>query len=115
MNTMTPIPGTDTAMPSSEDLPCTASLPFVRRATPEEISDGSFPLIFWNVDPSGDYNADFETGSSYARSALSYMVSKSFTPLLGWVVSDMMRVKRDHSGVEIGFMNYFACAAAGGR
>lgn len=83
------------------------SLPFVRDTSRAEQRAGLPPRLFWNVEPSGDYSADCETGAHYARLALDYMTKDSFSGLLGWAVFDMMRPGPAHSGIEVGFLSVF--------
>ncbi len=77
----------------------TQPLPFVKK------NENS--IHFWNVKPSGDYVKDCETGRSYARVAFEHMKRTDFIALFTWCVMDMPA--REHcSGIEVGFLEYFA-------
>ena len=91
-----------------------ARLPFVCD-TPE---DKERPRHFWCVRPSGGYVADCATGASYGLAALRHMRDIELTPLLGWVVSDMIQQKRGNGspglspdGLVIGFCSVIAAVA----
>ena len=89
-------------------------LPFVCD-TPE---DREHPRKFWCATPSGDYIADCEMGGSYGLAALRHMRDHDSPPLLGDVVSSMIRSKgateRSNDGVVIGFCTTVAYAAIAG-
>lgn len=88
------------------------ALPFVREATETERANGLPPRRFWAVTPTGAYGADCGTGARYARLALDYMVTAGTPYLLQWAVFDMMRLGREHTGIEVGFMSAFGRIAA---
>lgn len=88
------------------------ALPFVREATEAERANGFPPRRFWAVTPTGAYGADYSTGARYARLALDYMVTAGTPYLLQWAVFDMMRLGREHTGIEVGFMSAFGRIAA---
>ena len=64
-------------------------------------------FVFWSVRPSGDYAKDCRTGREYGAMALEHMVEADFSPLLTWCIMDMPRQK-DCSGIEVGFLEFFA-------
>ena len=77
----------------------TQALPFVKKTKNS--------IHFWNVRPSGDYIKDCETGRSYGAMAFEHMTRTDFIALFTWCVLDMP--KREHSsGIEVGFLEYFA-------
>ena len=91
-----------------------ARLPFVCD-TPE---DSDRPRLFWCARPSGDYGADCATGVSYGLAALRHMRDENFTPLLGWIVSDMISQENGngsldltHNGLVTGFCAAIAASA----
>lgn len=88
------------------------ALPFVREATEAERANGFPPRRFWSVNPTGAYGADCGTGARYARLALDYMATAGTPYLLQWAVFDMMRLRREHTGLEVGFMSAFGRIAA---
>ena len=69
-----------------------SSLPFVQ-----------YPGKYWVVEATGDYYADNQRGVEYAHAAISAMSQVRFTPLLGWIIADMIK-SGDCNGVVIGFM-----------
>lgn len=79
----------------------------------QEISDLPFikknhdQIVFWSVRPSGDYVKDCQTGRKYAAMALKHMEQADFGPFLTWCIMDMPR-KKDCSGIEVGFLEFFA-------
>jgi len=77
----------------------TPNLPFIKRNKDH--------IVFWSVKPSGDYVKDCQTGREYAASALKHMKQADFGPLLTWCIMDMPR-KKDCSGIEVGFLEFFA-------
>ena len=74
-------------------------LPFIKMSKDQ--------IIFWNVKPSGDYIEDCQLGREYGALALKHMVQADFVPLLAWCISDMPR-KKECSGIEVGFLEFFA-------
>ena len=64
-------------------------------------------IVFWSVRPSGDYAKDCRTGREYGALALEHMVEANFLPLLTWCIMDMPR-KKDCSGIEVGFLEFFS-------
>ena len=104
------------AFPASNegcDLPHPVlALPFVREAMEAERAAGAAPRCFWSVEPTGAYGADCGTGGKYARLALDYMVRERTPYLLQWIVFDMMRLGRPHTGIEVGFMSFFGHLAS---
>ena len=64
-------------------------------------------IVFWSVRPSGDYAKDCGTGREYGALALEHMVEADFLPLLTWCIMDMPR-KKDCSGIEVGFLEFFS-------
>lgn len=62
------------------------------------------PAVFWRVDPCGDYTQECLIGEQYAIAALDFIIETDFSPLLGWIVTDMAEVN-NFSGIEIGFMS----------
>lgn len=83
------------------------TLPFVREATATERAMGLPPRRFWSVQPTGVHSADCGTGARYAQLALDYMVREQTPYILQWAVFDMMRLGREYSGIEVGFMSTF--------
>lgn len=64
-------------------------------------------IAFWSVKPSGDYAKDCQTGRKYAALALDHMVKADFIPLFTWCIMEMPR-KKDCSGIEVGFLEFFS-------
>ena len=64
-------------------------------------------IVFWDVEPSGDYAMDCQTGRKYASLALEHMIKEDFIPIFSWAVMDMPR-KKDATGIEVGFLEFFA-------
>jgi len=87
----------------SEDLaikkPEISNLPFIKKNHDQ--------IVFWSVRPSGDYVKDCQTGREYGALALKHMEQADFVPLLTWCIMDMPR-KKDCSGIEVGFLEFFA-------
>jgi len=75
-----------------------SNLPFLKK------NDDEF--VFWSVRPSGDYADDCRTGREYGALAFEHMVEADFSPLLTWCIMDMPR-KKDCSGIEVGFLEFF--------
>lgn len=90
-----------------EPLHPVLALPFVREATATERAMGFPPRRFWSVQPTGIHSTDCGTGARCAQLALDYMVAAGTPYLLQWSVFDMMRLGREHTDVEIGFMSAF--------
>jgi hypothetical protein len=63
--------------------------------------------VFRSVKPSGDYDKDCQIGREYGALALEHMRKADFAPLLTWCIMDMPR-KKDCSGIEAGFLEFFA-------
>ncbi len=77
-------------------------LPFVRRS--EDAVD------FWNVEPTGNYRQDFETGQAYARQLIKDIAAPNGIPaMLTWVVAAMPEKR---TGIESGFLWEIAELAA---
>jgi hypothetical protein len=74
-------------------------LPFIKK--------GKDRIVFWSVKPSGDYVKDCQKGREYASLALHHMQQVDFIPLFTWCIMDMPR-KKDYSGIEVGFLEFFA-------
>ena len=77
----------------------TKDLPFITKRNDK--------IVFWDVAPSGDYALDCKTGRRYASLALAYMIKEDFIPLFTWAIMDMPR-KKDATGIEVGFLEFFA-------
>ena len=75
------------------------NLPFIKKKNNQ--------IFFWSVRPSGDYVKDCQTGRKYAAVALEHMDQADFEPLLTWCIMDMPR-KKDCSGIEVGFLEFFS-------
>ena len=66
---------------------------------------------YWNVDPTGHWSADYETGKELAREYLTYRgryPTGGNATLLGCIVNDMVkRVGNDSrlDGVAVGFLS----------
>ena len=71
------------------------------------IKENNGQIVFWSVKPSGDYFKDCQTGREYGALALGHMVKADFAPLLTWCIMDMPR-KKDCSGIEVGFLEFFS-------
>lgn len=76
-----------------------ADLPFIKRINDQ--------IFFWSVSPCGDHVKDCEKGREYGALALKHMVEADFAPLLIWCITDMPR-RKDFSGIEVGFLEFFA-------
>lgn len=74
-------------------------LPFIKKRNSR--------IVFWDVQPSGDYALDCQTGRKYASLALEHMLKEDFIPIFTWVIMDMPR-KEDVTGLEVGFLEFFA-------
>lgn len=88
------------------------TLPFVREATKEERKNGARARIFWDVQPTGDYRRDCDIGTSYAKQALAYIRAQDFPVLFNWAVFGMLDIGRERSGIEVGFLAFFANLSA---
>jgi hypothetical protein len=77
----------------------TSDLPFIKKNHDQ--------ILFWSVEPSGDYVKDCQTGREYAAMALKHMKQADFGPLLTWCIMYMPR-KKNCSGIEVGFLEFFA-------
>lgn len=86
----------DLAVKNRTEIP---NLPFLKKSDDQ--------IVFWNVRPSGDYVKDCRTGRVYGELVLEHMVEADFSPLLTWCIADMPR-KKDYSGIEVGFLEFFA-------
>jgi hypothetical protein len=75
------------------------NLPFIKKKNDQ--------FFFWSVKPSGDYVKDCKMGREYGALALKHMKQADFIPLLTWCIMDMPRNK-DCSGIEVGFLEFFA-------
>ena len=64
-------------------------------------------IVFWSVKPSGDYVKDCKMGRDFGALALEHMGRADIAPLLTWCILDMPR-KIDCSGIEVGFLEFFA-------
>jgi hypothetical protein len=64
-------------------------------------------IIFWDVESSGDYALDCQQGRRYASLAMEHMIKEDFVPIFTWAIMDMPR-KEDASGIEVGFLEFFA-------
>ena len=64
-------------------------------------------IVFWDVEPCGDYILDCQTGRMYASLALEHMINEDFVPIFTWAILDMPK-KEDATGIEIGFLEFFA-------
>jgi hypothetical protein len=71
------------------------------------IKENNGQIVFWSIKPSGDYLKDCQTGREYGALALEHMKQADFSPLLTWCIMDMPR-KEDCSGIEVGFLEFFA-------
>jgi hypothetical protein len=88
-----------------------ASLPFVGpRKGPLK---NQRPRDFWcDVHSTGDTLQDEELGARLARLALQAMKAENFSPLLGWIVLDMIRHKCPDQ-IAIGFFHTIAGVCLG--
>lgn len=66
---------------------------------------------YWNVAASGDYGEDCETGRAYAYDLIDHIADTQFPGTLAWVAS-AMPIGDAKTGIEIGFWNVIATAAA---
>ena len=72
-------------------------------------------VIFWNVDPSGDYTNDWESGELLGLEALEFMARETETGLSGdLLVRVVLAMPRedDRTGVELGFLRCIGHFAA---
>jgi len=74
-------------------------LPFVTKRNDQ--------IVFWDVESSGDYALDCQTGRTYASLALEHMIKEDFVPIFTWAIMDMPR-KEYATGIEVGFLEFFA-------
>jgi len=86
----------DLAKKTRTEIP---GLPFIKKDNEQ--------IHFWSVRPSGDYAKDCRTGREYGALALDHMLEADFSPFLSWCIMDMPR-KKDCSGIEVGFLEFFA-------
>lgn len=94
--------------PSSEAPPMPPGrLPFTRDVP---VRPDSTTREFWAVEPSGNWSSDTQLGSEYGRIYLDSMRRSNRGPLLGWIVSDMIR-NGHFTGVEAGFLGVVGRAA----
>jgi len=77
----------------------TLDLPFIAKRNDR--------ICFWDVEPSGNYALDCQTGRAYASLALEHMIKEDFVPIFIWAIMDMPK-KEDATGIEVGFLEYFA-------
>lgn len=84
------------------------SLPFIRETTHGERSEGLPPVLYWSVQPSGDYKGDCEMGERFAHLAHSYMIRENFPLIMVWAVLHMISFSEHHTGIEVGFLSVFA-------
>lgn len=86
------------------------SLSFI--GTRKKGEPGDFPRHFWRVSPTGDYQADCETGRALALEYLAYEeASPESCGILPMIVGDM---PRDLTGIEISFLMMVRYAARAG-
>jgi hypothetical protein len=78
-------------------------LPFVKKRTGRMDKN-----CFWDVKPTGDYVKDCQTGATYGALALEFMKKDNFRAWLSWSAGCM---PKDFSGIEVGFLFFFARAA----
>jgi len=71
------------------------------------ITKRSDRIIFWDVESSGNYALDCQKGRRYASLALEHMIKEDFVPIFTWAIMDMPR-KEDATGIEVGFLEFFA-------
>lgn len=64
----------------------------------------------WDVAPTGDWDADNQTGAAYGRAYVEAMFHPE-TPLLCWIVKDIIQAGR-YTGIEAGFFFVVQRAAA---
>lgn len=85
------------------------ALPFIGKRKKHE--HGKHPRHFWRVKPNGDYGQECKIGIDYALKYLAYEEADRGGTILANIVSDM---SRDLTGIEIGFLQMVAFAAADG-
>lgn len=74
-------------------------LPFIKKKKDK--------IVFWSVNPTGDYVKDCQTGQKYGALALDHMVKADFAPLLTWCIMNMPR-RENCSGIEVGFLEFLS-------
>jgi hypothetical protein len=83
------------------------NLSFFRRATRAEVEAGAMPLIFWSVQPSGNYLQDVERGHAIAEEMLAFLVAAPTNgnlTMLSSMLNDMQRfADMSHRGLFVGF------------
>ena len=88
-------------------------LPFVGLRPSSKQSKNRLPRDFWhNVKSTGDFTKDVKLGSLYASLALHAIQADRMTPLLGWIVIDMIE-NRCPPGVVVGFFRNVAQVCLG--
>ena len=86
-----------------------ADLPFIRDG--KRRPNGS-RRHFWNVEPSGRYAEDCETGERFALAYLDYLTNNPDCPgVLPMIVADM---PREITGIEVAFLQHISFAAQAG-
>jgi len=85
------------------------SLPFVEDRVPKSQTD--IRRCFWNVQPTGDYGEDCNTGQKFAIEYLRYQVSFDSGGHLAFIVGHM---PRETTGIEVGFLSIIDIAAKSG-
>ena len=65
-------------------------------------------LNFWNVQPTGDYRKDFETGSRYILALTKFISSGQCTKDLISSITAAMPCQKNFSGIEAGFWALYA-------
>lgn len=74
------------------------TLPFVSAAE---------SIDYWDVQPSGEYSQDCQTGRDYARRLVQHMKLKNDPTVFGWVLRAQGE-KGGNTGIEIGFRQAIA-------
>ena len=78
------------------------ALPFVRYHPGEDR-----PRTFWTVPATQDYAKQCQIGALYGVLAYHYIAETGFTPLLGWIVRDMILTQTEN-GYAVGFCSEIA-------
>jgi hypothetical protein len=81
----------------------TQQLPFTSQSDDLDASLIRTGKRFWTVTPSGNWIEDCKLGEEYARLYLERINTGSSTPLMCWIVADMIKAGR-YTGVECGFI-----------
>lgn len=82
-------------------------LPF--QATRRDKSNGSSAPCWWDVSVADVWHEDCQVGAEYGRIFVDAVRARQATPMLGWIVRDMIKAGR-FTGVECGFLSGVSAA-----